>query len=109
MTTTGKATLLYIDIFESDTDYPAKAGYEYITARFLLTFDDDNARESGFKPLTGQLDFFNFDPYETTVLQTDLSDSNIPGFKVANRELNYFGENYEYYIKYTQIQSVWVG
>jgi len=107
--TTGTVTLLYIDIFESDADHPVKAGYEYITARFLLTFDDKNARDSGFQPLTGQFDFFGFDPYDTVTPHQDLEDSDYPEFKIADRKLNYFGNEYEYYVNYSQVQSIWIG
>ena len=109
LTTTGEATLLYIDIFESDTDYPDKLGYEYITARFMITFDDENARSNGFQYMTGQLDYFSFDPDESAVAHDDLRNSDIPGFKIANRKLNFFGEDYEYFTRYTQIEHEWVG
>ncbi|MCL2820500.1 MAG: hypothetical protein FWD38_06680 [Oscillospiraceae bacterium] len=109
LSTTGTATLLYIDIFESDGEYPAKDGYEYIVARIMITFDDENSRIHGFTYITGQLDYFGFDPNERSVAHNELRDSDTPGFKIANRELNYFGENYEYYIKHTQFQNEWVG
>ena len=109
MNTFGIAALLYGDIFESDTDYPEKAGYEYITARFMITFDDENARTNGFQYLIGQIDYYGFDPNEAAVIYEDLRGSDIPDFKVANRKLNYFGTDYEYYIKHTQIQNEWVG
>jgi len=109
ITTTGEVTLLYIDIFESDTDYPEKPGYEYITARFMITFDDENARDNGFQYMSGQLDFFGFNPDENAVAHDDLRNSDIPGFKIANRKLNFFGEDYEYHIKYTRDENVWVG
>ena len=107
--TIGVAALLYIDMFESDFEYPSKAGYEYIKARFLINFEDENARTSGFQYLTGQLDFFGFDPNEAAVIFNELADSDIPGFKIAGSTLNYFGEDYEYYMKHTQVQNEWVG
>jgi len=109
MTTVGIATLLYIDMFESDTDHPAKSGYEYIVARIMITFDDENARNYGFQFLTGEIDYFGFDPDEITVVHEDLKDSDVPDFKVVNRKLNFFGEDYEYYVKYSQVQNEWVG
>jgi hypothetical protein len=107
--TVGIASLLYIDFFESDTDYPAKDGYEYIVARFMITFEEDNAREHGFQFMTGQLDFFGFDPNEAAIGHEDLRDSDIDGFKVASRTLNYFGEDFEYFIRYRLILSELVG
>jgi hypothetical protein len=73
-----------------------------------MTFDDNNAQLNAFKYMTGQLDFFSFDPDEVAILYEDLSDSDIPDFKIASRKLNYFGEDYEYYMKYTRLQEVWV-
>ena len=108
-TTLGEATLLYIDIFESDTDYPEKSGYEYILAHLMITFGDENARESGFRYMTGQLDYFDFDPNESAVAHDDLPDSDVPDFKIANRKINFFDVDYEYFIKYTQVENVWVG
>lgn len=109
LTTVGIARLLHIDIFESDVDYPYKPGYEYIVARFMITFDDENARTHGFTYLIGQLDFFGFDPDEIVIPHNELRDSDIPDFKIANRMLNYFGNEYEYFIKYTLIQKMQVG
>ena len=109
MTTVGEATLLYVDIFESGTGYPGKRGYEYIVSRFMITFDDEPAQTNGIKRLTGQLDFFGFDPDEEAIEFGELEDSDISGFKKASRELNYFGINYEYYMNHSQIQNVWVG
>ena len=106
--TVGEVTLLYIDIFESDTGYPEKPGYEYIVARFMITFDDENARENGFQYMTGQFDYFSFDPDENAIAHDDLPDSETADFKVANRTLNFFGEDYSYYIKYEQIENIWV-
>ena len=102
---TGLATLLYIDIFESDPGFPAKTGYEYILSRFMVTFDDENALANGFQYMTGQLDYFVFDPEERAIIHEELRDSNIENFKIASRKLNYFGEEYEYYVKYSQVQS----
>ena len=109
MITYGTATLLYIDIFESDTGYKAKEGYEYIRVRFMIYFDDENALINGYKYMTGQLDYYGMDPEEIPVAYEDLSSSEIPGFKVANRKINYYGVDYEYYIKYELIQNEWVG
>jgi len=106
--TTGTITLLYIDIFESDTGYPVKPGYEYIVARFMINSTDENAKSNGFRVMTGQLDFFGFDPFEPAILYSDLKDSDIEGFKVANQRIRYFDDYYEYYIKHTRIQNTWV-
>jgi len=106
---TGFLTLLYIDIFEFNEGFPVKPGYEYITARFLVTFDDENARTSGIQRLSGQTDFFDFDPDEPAIEQDNLRDSDIPDFKTASRKLNFYGEYYEYYVKHTTVQIVWVG
>jgi len=108
-TTVGAATLLYIDFFESDIDYPQRAGYEYISTRLMITFDDENAAQNGFRYLTGQLDFFGFDSGEAAVIYDTFEDSEIPGFKIVNRKLNFFGEDYDYYMKHTQIQNEWIG
>jgi len=107
--TVGIASLLYIDFFESDTGYPAKEGYEYIVARFMITFEEDNAREHGFQFMTGQLDFFGYDPAETAISHEDLSDSDIDGFKIASRTLNHFGKDVPYFIRYRLILSELVG
>jgi len=107
-TTVGEATLLFIDIFESDTGYPEKPGYEYILTRLMITFDDENARENGFQYMTGQLDYFGFDPDEKVIAHDDLPDSETPDFKIANRTLNFFGEDYRYFIKYEQVENIWV-
>jgi len=109
ITTTGTAVLLYIDIFESDTDYKSKPGYEYIRARLMITFDDENAETKGYQYMTGQLDFYGMDPDEFPVPYDDLKDSEIDGFKTAGRKLNYYGEDYEYYLKYELVQNEWVG
>jgi len=109
LSTVGTATLLYIDIFESDRNFPAKAGYEYIVTRIMITFEDENSIEHGFQYLTGQLDFFGYDPNEDAVAYDELEDSSISGFKVVNRRLDFFGESYEYYMKHEQKQNEWVG
>jgi len=109
LTTIGTAALLYVDVFNTDEGYPAKAGYEYIVARLMITFDDENARNHGFQYLTGQVDYYGFDPDEIAVIYEYLRDSDIPDFKIASRKLNFFGEDYEYYMKHTQIQNEWVG
>ena len=108
MTTTGIATLLYIDIFESDDDdYPIMTGYEYIRARIMIITEDENARRNGLQSMTGHIDYFDFDPNEAAVIHNDLYNSSIPDFKIGNSTLNYFGEEYQYYIKHTRIQDVW--
>jgi len=109
MATTGVATLLYIDFFDSDTDYPAKAGYEYVVTRIMITFEDENSQANGYQYMTGQTDFFVYDPDEPAVSYDDFRESNIPGFKIVNRKINYYGEDYEYYIKHSQVQNEWVG
>jgi len=96
-------------MFESDSDYPAKAGYEYIVSRFMITVVDENAETNGFQFMTGHLDYFGFDPNERVVVNDELRDSEISGFKTADKMLNYFDEDYEYYVKYTLIQSELVG
>ena len=108
ITTVGEATLLFIDIFESDTGYPEKPGYEYVVARLMITFDDEDARENGFQYMTGQLDYFGFDPDEKVIAHDDLTDSEFDDFKIANRTLNFFGEDYRYFIKYEQVENIWV-
>jgi len=107
--TIGTAILLYIDIFESDDEYPYKNGYEYIVARIMIQFDDENARDYGFTYITGHLDFFGFDPNENAIAHSDLRESDIAGFKIGNSKLNYFGEDYEYYLMHTQFQNEWIG
>jgi len=107
--TVGTASLLYIDIFESDTNLPAKAGYEYIVTRIMVTFEDENAKANGFQYLTGQLDFFGYNPDEGLVAYDELNDSDIPEFKVVNRLLNFYGEDFPYYMKHEQIQNEWIG
>jgi len=109
MTTYGTVTLLYIDIFESNTGYKAKDGYEYIRIRFMIYFDDENALINGYRYMTGQLDYYGMDPQEIPVAFEDLSSSDIPDFKVANRKINYYGVDYDYFIKYELIQNEWVG
>ena len=109
MTTVGEATLMYVDIFESDEDHTAVAGYEYIVARIMITFEDENASINGFKYLTGQLDYYGFDPDERVIAHDDLEDSDFEDFKVANRRLNFYGEYYDYFLKHTQVENVWVG
>ena len=105
----GLATLMYIDMFESDFDHPEKRGYEYIVGRFMLTFSNEEAGPTGFRYMTGQLDFYGFDPDEAAVAHDDLPESDIPGFMVVNRKLNFFGKEYEYYVKYALIQSEQIG
>ena len=109
ITTTGLAVLLFIDIFESDADHGAKPGYEYIRARLMITFDDENAETNGYQYMTGQLDFYGMDPDEFPVSYEDLEDSDIDGFKTADRMLNYYGEDYKYYMKYELVQNEWIG
>ena len=107
--TTGTATLLYIDVFESDDSYIAMTGYEYIRARLMIIFDDDNAAKSGYKYIMGQIDFFGMDSEEIPVAFDDLPDSEIQGFKIAGSLLNYYGVDYEYFIKYELVQNEWIG
>jgi len=109
METVGVATLLYIDFFDSDIDYPAKAGYEYVVTRIMITFEDENAQVNGYRYMTGQTDYFVYDPDEPAVSYDDFPESGITGFKVVNRKLDYYGELYEYYIKHSQVQNEWVG
>ena len=109
MQTVGVATLLYIDFFDSDTDYPSKAGYEYIVTRIMITFEDENAQANGYRYMTGQTDFFIYDPDEPAVAYDDFPESNISGFRIVNRKLDYYGELYEYYMKHSQVQNEWVG
>jgi hypothetical protein len=109
MTTTGIATLLYVDVFNSKEGYPAKAGYEYIEARLLITFGDENAQRNGFQYMAGHLDYYGFDPLESATLYTDMEDSDIEGFKIPSRKLSYQGIDYDYFFRYTQIQNEWVG
>ena len=101
----GLATLMYIDIFESDRDHPERTGYEYIAARFMITFDDEQAGSTGFRYMTGQFDYFGFDPNERAIAHDELPESGIPEFRVANRRLNFHGREYEYFVKYSQIKS----
>ena len=108
LSTTGIASLLYINIFEEDEDYPAMDGYEYISARFMITTEDEVARVNGFQSMTGHVDYFGFDPNEAAIIHNDLRDSHIDDFKIASRTLNFFGEEYPYYIKHTRVQDVWV-
>ena len=122
MRTTGVATLLYIAFFDSGRDhpmagidsfdtgnYPALAGYEYVLTRIMITFEDENSQVNGYQYMTGQTDYFIYDPDEPAVSYDDFRDSNIPGFKIVNRKLNYYGEDYVYYIKHSQVQNEWVG
>ena len=107
--TYGTATLLYTDIFESGDGYRAKSGYEYILVRFMIIFDDENAVANGYRYMTGQVDFYCMDPDEIPVPYENLRDSDIPGFRIAYRTINYYGEDYEYYLKYELIQNEWIG
>ena len=106
--TIGQATLLFTDIFQSNADFPEKEGYEYIFTRLMITFDDENASSDGFQYLTGHLDFFGFDPDEPLAAHDTLPDSDVEGFKIVNRKLNFFGEDFEYYVMHNQVQNIWV-
>ena len=103
--TVGLATLMYIDFFESDRDHPERSGYEYIVARFMITFDDEEASATGFRYMNGQFDYFGYDPNESAVAHDELRESSIPDFRIANRRLNFYGREYEYFVKYSQIKS----
>jgi hypothetical protein len=108
LSTIGTASLLYVNIFEYSADYPAKRGYEYIQARLMLIFDDENATVYGYSYMTGHLDFFGFDAGEASIAHEDLEESDMPEFKIANKKLNFYGVDYEYYIKYELVHNTWV-
>jgi hypothetical protein len=75
----------------------------------MITFRDDDTARTGFRYMTGQLDFFGFDPQERAIAHEELSESSIPGFRTAYSKLNFFGTEYDYFIRYSQIQSQLLG
>ena len=107
--TSGVATLLFVDIFSSSVDYPRVDGYEYIQARFMITFEDEYARSYGFRYLSGQLDYYYMDLEEPVLPFDAMRESDFPGFKVAARTLNFYGREYDYFLKHSEIQREWVG
>jgi len=107
--TTGTAILLFVDVFENYLDYDPVEGYEYVHARLMLIFDDEYAAVNGYRYMAGHIDFYNFDPDEVLIPHEDLRDSEFPEFKTVNRPLNFYGEDYEYYVKYVLVQNEWIG
>lgn len=108
LTTTGTVTLMDVDIFASREGFPPRAGREYILARFLLTFDDENAISHGFAYLSGQFDYYTVDTNETAIMFDNLRDSDIPGFKIANTQINFYGEYFDYHFRYESISVDWI-
>ena len=105
--TVGSVTLLFVNIFEYEADLPQIGGYEYIRARFMMTFDDESAAESGFRYIFGHIDFYNMSMNDPSLPIALLSESGIPGFMISNRTLNFHGIEREYFVRYDEISTTW--
>jgi len=106
----GDATLLYTDIFDYGEGYQEVEGYEWIVGRILMTFSDANARSHGIWNWYGNLDYYSFDPDGKVYDYADLPESGIMGnLGIGGSKLNYYGDDYEYYVKWIMVQNEWIG
>jgi len=73
-TTTGEATVIAYEVFESDEGYPAKEGYEWRVATIEIRFFDENAQKFGPYAFTRHEDYYNVklhDDSETVVEESE--------------------------------------
>lgn len=73
--TTGEATVIAYEIFESDEDHPAKEGYEWRVATIEVRFFDKNAQKYGAYPFMRHEDYYNVKLYDETVAEVDEGDA----------------------------------
>ena len=59
LTTTGEATVIAYEIFESDEGYPYKEGYEWRVATIEVRFFDENAQKYGPYAFTRHEDYYD--------------------------------------------------
>ena len=105
--TVGTASLLFVNVFEYEADFPRIAGYEYIRARLMMTFDDESAAELGYRYIIGHVDFYNMSLDDPALPTELLSESGIPGFMISNRTLNFHGVEREYFVRHDEISTTW--
>jgi len=108
ITTVGLVSLLFVDVFETEEDYPVLPGYEFIRARIMMIFDDEEAVEYGYMYIIGHVDYYSMNLNEQSVSFVNLPESDIPGFRTSNRTINLNGEEREYFIRYEEISTAWV-
>lgn len=86
--TVGKATAIEYERFDSDDNHEPRDGFEWIKFTWELTYDDQNANDSGF--MTGQC----FDDYYTIMLHDDSTVIIDEEKNIFTNTVNYNGQEY---------------
>jgi len=106
--TIGEVTLKEVSVTDSFKDNAALDGYEFLSANFVVTFSDSVAQSNGARWTYSNLDFYTFDPAAAIVYYSDLKDSEIPGFTVGSKPINYYGIDWDIHISF-DANSAWSG
>jgi hypothetical protein len=95
--TTGEITLVEVSTSDYFEDIKAKEGYEFITAKFVLTFSDNNAGNYGVSHMWSFKDYYNCDFTRELIVSNEKDESDIAGFYISDAGLNFYGEDIDLY------------
>ena len=108
--TIGEVSFTDFRVFDSEEGREAKDGYEYQAVIMHLTYADDNAYRGGTATRAFDTDYYLFDASRISSGNIeDLPESDIPGLRVRDEPVNFYGIDYEHYISVEAIQSEWLG
>jgi len=104
--TIGEITLQQVHTSNSFRDDTAISDYEFIYVTLGLKFSDSVAWDHGASWAFGFFDYYTFDPTEKGVDLSEAEESEIPGFVLGPEFTNYYGEDKDIYINFSQ-EPVW--
>lgn len=101
--TAGEATVIAYDVFESDTDYPARDGYEWRIVAIEVRFFDENAQAYGANPFFCYENYYNVKLYDDSIVELDESDM----WYACTGTCVYFGQEMEIYARISDSWGDW--
>lgn len=102
-TTTGEATVIAYEIFESEEGYPAKEGYEWRVVTMEVRFFDKNAQKYGAHPFNRHEDYYDVKTHDDTDVALDESDT----YNAYTQTRIYCGQEVETYVRISDSWSDW--
>jgi len=118
----GEIDVINHENFESREDLPAKDGYEYQAVTFELTFNNQNNHRHSVHQNFVLIDLYNLEVGHDTdnnrlfindglisyvsIKQEDIPELDIPELVQGNFMLNFYGEEYEFFI-FTNEEDIW--
>ncbi|MBR4290821.1 MAG: hypothetical protein IKT52_09300 [Oscillospiraceae bacterium] len=101
--TTGEATVIAYEIFESEEGYPGREGYEWRVASIEVRFFDENAQKYGAYPFYRHENYYNVKLYDQSIEELNESEE----YYAQTALCTYYEQEVEIYLRIRDSWSSW--